>query len=512
MGAVAAALFAGLIWLALPSTVGPMGYLFTDLDPSSAQGIADRLQADGVPHQLSPDGTAVLAPQSRLAELRMSLASSRMGGKIGYDVLDSEQSFGLSPAREKLNETRAIEGELARSVQSLQNVHAARIHIVMPDRELFATQTRGATAAVTVKTLGRLSNENVQAIRYLVASAVPELSPDAVSVIDQTGALLARAGETGAGGAGDADEKQQQVEAKLRQQIESLLEPIVGAGKVRAEVAAVIDRDQTREEASVVDPDKQAIAKQVTVESNDQDQQGVAGGAATSVSQQLPDAQVTGGGGGGSGDQRGSARTETSEDTTYENSRTSTVKIRPPGDVKRLTVAVMVDGGAQGLPAAQVERLKGLVQNAVGFDSQRGDSIVVEAMKFAPADAGAEQSFLSNLATDQIFSVLKVLVVAAIAFFAMRMLRPSALPEGAARVLSALPGAQSAGSAIEGPGGLALAAPGTERGPAAVMLDQEIALAEVDGKLKASAIKRIGETVAASPAEATSVVRQWMSN
>jgi len=509
MGAVAAALFAGLVWLALPSTTGPLGYLFTDLDPSSAQSIADRLQADGVPFQLSPDGTAVLAPQARLAELRMSLAANRLGGKIGYDALDSEQSFGLSPAREKLNQTRAIEGELARSIQSLQHVSAARVHIVMPDRELFSAQSRGATAAVSIKSLARLSNENVQAIRHLVASAVPELSPDSVSVIDQTGALLARAGESGAGGAGDADEKQQQVEAKLRQQIESLLEPIVGAGKVRAEVAAVIDRDQTREEASVVDPDKQAIAKQVTVESNDQDQQGTSGGAATSVSQQLPDAQEAAGAQGG--DQRRSARTETSEDTTYENSRTSTVKVRPPGDVKRLTVAVMVDGGAQGLPAPQIQRLQRLVENTVGFDSERGDSVVVDSMKFAPADAGAEESFLSSFPTDQIFSILKVLIVAAIAFFAMRMLRPGALPNAANGGVPALAGAPAA-AAIDGGASLALPGGDGDRAPAAALLDQEIALAEVDGKVKASAIKRIGDTVAASPAEATSVVRQWMSN
>jgi len=512
MGAVAVALFAGLIWLALPSSTGPMGYLFTDLDPSSAQGIADRLQADGVPHQLSPDGTAVLAPQARLAELRMSLAANRLGGKIGYDVLDGEQSFGLSPAREKLNETRAIEGELSRSIQSLQNVTAARVHVVTPERELFSTQSRGATAAVSVKTLARLSNENVQAIRYLVASAVPDLSPDAVSVIDQTGALLARAGEAGAGGASDADEKQQQVEAKLRQQIESLLEPIVGTGKVRAEVAAVIDRDQTREESSVVDPDKQAIAKQVTVESNDQDQQGTSGGAATSVSQQLPDAPAAAGGQGS--DQRRSAKNETSEDTTYENSRTSTVKVRPPGDIKRLTVAVMVDGGAQGLPPPQLQRLQRLVENAVGFDQQRGDSVAVEAMKFAPADAGPEPGFLSALPTDQIFSVFKVLIVAAIAFVALRMMRAGggaagastgALPAPAG--VPALP--MAAGSPALAVAGLPTALEGTA--PAA-LLDQEIALAEVDGKVKASAIKRIGDTVAASPAEATSVVRQWMSN
>ena len=514
MGAVATALLAGLAYLALPGRDGPMGYLYTDLEPSSAQAIADKLQASQVEFRISADGTAIMAPQERLAELRMSMAGDRLGGKIGYEILDAEQPFGLSAAREKLNETRAVEGELARSIESLQNVSKARVHIVMPQRELFASEARPATAAVTVKTLGRLSGENVQAVRHLVASAVPQLSPDSVSVIDQTGALLARAGESGAAGGGDVDGKQQAVEAKLRQQIESLLEPIVGAGKVRAEVAAVIDRDQTREEASLVDPDKQAIAKQVTVESSDQDDEQSGGGAPASVSAQLPDA-----GGAAApdaaGDRRRSAKNETSEDVTYENSRTNTVRVRPPGEVKRLTVAVMVDGGEQPMPAPQLERLQRLVENAVGFDGERGDSVVVEAMKFSAADAGAEEAgFFSDLPTDGMFSVLKLLIIAGVALLALKMLKPRGEPAlaGGPQLLAApatvLPSVTA--DQAQAPQQLTAALDGEDR--RAPALDQEIALAEVDGRLKASALKRIGETVAASPAEATSVIRQWMSN
>lgn len=510
MGAVAIALLAGLAYLALPGGSGPMGYLYTDLDPSSAQAIADKLQAEQVPFQISPDGTAVMAPQERLAELRMSMAGDRLGGKIGYEILDAEQPFGLSASREKINETRAIEGELSRSVQSLQNVSKARVHIVMPERALFTSEPRAATAAVTVKTLGRLSGENIQAIRHLVASAVPELSPDSVTVVDQTGALLARSGEGGTGVSGDADEKQQAVEAKLRQQIESLLEPIVGAGKVRAEVAAVIDRDQTREEASTVDPDKQAIAKQVTVESSDQDDETSAGGAAASVSTQLPDAAANAAAPGG-GDRRRSAKNETSEDVTYENSRTNTVRVRPPGEVKRLTVAVMVDGGAQ--PAPQVQRLQRLVENAVGFDQERGDSVVVESMKFSAADLGeVDEGFFSDLPTDSLFSVLKLLIVAGVALLALKMLRPRAGLEPAFAGAPMLEGPALAGAALPGTEPVEPQLQLADASVSAVPLDEEIALAEVDGRIKASALKRVGDTVAASPAEATSVIRQWMNS
>ena len=509
MGAVAAALLVGLAYLSLPGRSGPMTYLFTDLEPAQAQAIADKLKSQGVEFQLSADGTAVMAPQDRVAELRMTLAGEKLGGKVGYDVLDAEQPFGTSATRSRMNETRAIEGELARSIESLDLVARARVHLVMPERPLFASEGRRATGSVTVKTSGRLGAEQVQAIRYLVASAVPELSPEAVSVVDQTGALLARSGESGAAGAASADERQTAVEARLRQQIESLLEPIVGIGKVRAEVAAVIDRDQTREEASLIDPERQAIARQVTVESGDKaDEQG-APATATTVSAQLPDASATPN---APGERRTSEQNETSEDTTYDNSRTTTVRVKSPGEVKRLTVAVMIDPGAQPLPAPQLQRLQRLVENTVGFDSERGDSVVVEAMKFSAVDlAEADSSFLDKLPTEQIFSLLKLVVLAVVALLALRFLKPlleqrlSAEPTAAlaGAPSTLLPSAEGAGSGAE----LALA--GADK--AQLLLDQEIALAEVDGKLKASALKRVGDTVGSSPHEATAVIRQWMT-
>lgn len=507
MGAVAAALLIGLLFLAMPGRAGPMAYLFTDLEPAQAQAIADKLGAQGVAFQLSPDGTAVLAPQDRLAELRMTLAGDRLGGKIGYEVLDGEQPFGTSASRARLNETRAIEGELARSIESLDLVTRARVHLVMPERPLFSTEARRATASVTIKTTGRLGAEQVQAIRTLVAGAVPELSADAVAVVDQTGALLARSGDSGTAAASTADERQTSVEARLRQQIEGLLEPIVGVGKVRAEVAALVDRDQTREEASLVDPEKQAIARQVTVESGEKnDDQGAPPVAAT-VSAQLPDAAAQPA---TAGERRTAEQNETSEDTTYDNSRTTTVKVKNPGEIRRLTVAVMVDPGTAGLPQPQLARLQRLVENAVGFDSERGDSVLVEAMKFTAADVAADdEGLLDKLPTDHLFSLLKLIVLAAVALLVLRGLKPLLEQRLAAAAPAPALGAPGAPTALL-PGG-ALAAPTQDGGGERLLLDQEIALAEVDGKLKASAVKRVGDAVSTSPHEATAVVRQWMS-
>lgn len=517
MGGVALALLVGIGALALRSPSSEMGFLYTELDPAQAQSITEKLSAQGVPFQLSSDGTSVMAPVEKLAELRMAMASERLGGKIGYEVLDAEEPFGVSSSRAKMNETRAVEGELSRSIESLERVSKARVHIVMPERAMFAAEPRKATAAVTVKTNGRLTGETVQAIRYLVSSSVPELAPEAVSIVDQSGALLARAGEGGGAGASDIEERQTAVEARLRSQIEAMVEPIVGAGKVRAEVSAVLDRDQTREEAEVFDPDTQVIAHQVTVESSDQSDENAAGADGVTVGAQLPENEGAINGTGG--DSRRSARNESSEDITFQNSSKKTVSVQTPGKINRLTVAVMVDGGAKGLPQPQIQRLTRLVENAVGFDAERGDSVVVESMAFAtPEDAGASETVLPfGLTSDRLFDLLKLVVLAGVVLLAVRMLRPR--PVEAAPVIQ---GGELI-AASEDPEMLTLAQRAADGDPEAMekleamregdtpLLDQEIALAQVDGRIKLSALRRIGDAIAASPAESASVIRQWMN-
>ncbi|AQR73614.1 flagellar basal-body MS-ring/collar protein FliF [Sphingomonas sp. LM7] len=520
MGGVAFALLAALAFVATRGSDPQMGFLYTDLDPAAAATITEKLKAQNVEYKLSADGSSVMAPQDKLAELRMSLAGEKLGGKIGYEVLDEEQPFGVSASRAKMNETRAVEGELSKSIQTIQNVSAARVHIVMPERAMFAAESRKATAAVTVKTKGRLSSEMIASIRYLVSSSVPELSPESVSVVDQTGALLARAGEAGSAGGADADERQQAVEAKLREEVESLLEPIVGQGKVRAEVSAQIDRDQTREESNVFDPDKQVISRQVSVENGEQNSEQDSGPQTATVANQMPDAQAQAPGAPGAGKQ--SRSNQNSEDTTYDNSSTKTVTLRGPGKVTRLTVAVMVDGGEKGLPQPQMQRLQRLVENAVGLDAERGDSVVVESMRFANDDslADKESGIFSTLPMDRIWGLLQIVIIGVVGLIALRMIKPKIAPQSE---MPALPGpAGEIPITGQSPEMLALAeraADGDEEAMKQLesmnadqpLLDQEIALAQVDGRIKLSALKRIGDAIHASPPEAASVIRQWMN-
>ena len=519
MGGVALALLGVLAAVAMRGGSSEMGFLYTDLDPSTAQSITAKLTAQNIPFQLSADGTSIMAPREKLAELRMSMAADRLSGKIGYDVLDAEQPFGVSSSRARMNETRAIEGELEKSLQSLDSVARARVHIVMPERAIFAAESRKATAAVSLKTRGRLPASSVQAIRYLVSSSVPELSPEQVSIVDQTGALLARAGEADQASAAQADDRETGIETRLRSQIEGMLEPIIGLGKVRAEVSAQVGRDQTREETNVFDPDKQVIGHQVTVESGDQSNENGAVAPGASVGAQLPENQGTAALAGQTGDTRKSARNETSEDTTFENSQTRTVTVRSPGKLTRLTVAVMVDGGKKGLPAPQIARLTRLVQNAVGFDAARGDSVVVENMSFAAIDplADSQAGWFSWVSMDQVFDLLKLLVIAAVGLIALWMLRPKITPAQLAedaRLLTAQTAeTQALASLIANGDPEALQRIEAMRGAGedTALLDQEIALAQVDGRVKLSSLKKIGESIAGSPAESASVIRQWMN-
>ncbi len=523
VGAVGLALLVALTMIAM-RPAGDMAYLYTDLDPAGAQAIIDKLKSQNVDFRLSADGTAVMAPQERIAELRMSLSGEQIGGRIGYEVLDAEQPFGMSASREKMNETRAIEGELARSIATLEAVSAARVHIVMPDKALFAREERKASAAVTLKTRSRLSGENIEAIRSLVAAAVPELTPDAVSIVDARGRLLARAGQGGGAGSAEVDERQLEVEGRLRSEIETLLEPIMGEGRVRAEVYAEIDREQRREEARMFDPDKQVIARQITVESGNQSQENQASDGAVTVANQLPTGDPAAGS--APGDQSQSRSNENSEDTTYDNSRTDSVTMRAPGAIKRLSVAVMIDPGAKKLPADQLQKMQRIVENAVGFDAERGDTVLVEAMPFTAAaeEEGTGFDILSYVPTGKIFPLIELLVVAAVGLMVMKILRGSGSGGGAS--LETLLQGRRAADALAGPGepdengetslpqldgDPALPPPSLANPSHMAQLDQEIALAQVEGGIKASSLKRIGETIANSPAESASVIRQWMN-
>ncbi|MCH7898385.1 MAG: flagellar M-ring protein FliF [Proteobacteria bacterium] len=260
----------------------PMTILYGDIDPSDAGQIVTKLEAMGVPYELRGGGTQIFVPTDRALRLRMAMAEEGLpsGGSIGYEVFDRSNSLGSTRSMQNINLLRALEGELARTIRSLSQITGARVHLVMPKRELFSRDTIDPSASIVIEMAGgnRLAKAQVLAIRHLVASAVPGLKPAQISIIDSRGNLLARGGDgedDGVMAAVASQDYRQALENRLKRVIEELLEQSVGIGKVRAEVSAEIDFDRITISSEIFDPESQVVrSSQLIEESSDSTESG----------------------------------------------------------------------------------------------------------------------------------------------------------------------------------------------------------------------------------------------
>lgn len=552
---VTALIIAGLVAAALSVSQPHLALLYTDLEPSTAHNIVDKLKAQKIPYEITRDGTTILAPEDKLGELRLSLAGEQLSGQLGYELLDKQDALGTSSFLQSVNHARAIEGELGRTIQALDQVKSARVHIVLPDRQLFDQQARKPSASITLRTRGTLPASKVNAIRYLVSGAVPDLDPARISIVDQTGTLLARSGGADADALNINAERQATMEQRLREEIETLVERVVGPGHVRAEVTVELESQQVKSEADIYDPDKQVVARTTTVQRSDQNNQREAGGdvsvstglpppaagTANGTSANIPSAQT----GNAPGSQ--SQSSETSEQTEYQNSKTHTTTIHESGGVKRLSVSVLVDGNYTAAPngqstysarsPAEVEQIKKLVESAVGFNADRGDTVEVANLRFAINDddkSDAKKSLLKlNLTSTDYTHLAQTGIIALftllITLFGLRPLLKSLRPQGQAGGNDAdgnpLLGSPSERLALAPPTDIeelmARAAAGDEealvliqqqRSTDGLRLESEIDIAQIEGKVKTAAIKKVGEVIDRHPTEATAVVRQWMNS
>jgi flagellar M-ring protein FliF len=546
MAGVALAVIGGLAALSLQAAKPDLGILYANLEATEAKSITDQLRQSGVTFELSSDGSTIMADAAKLAELRMQFAAEGVGGTVGYELLDKQDALGTTAFLQNVNHLRAVEGELARTIKSLQPVAQARVHLSVPEKELFEQSVRQPSASITLQTKSRLSAGQVQAIRYLVANAVPDLDPNRISIVDQNGTLLARSGGGAEGLASDLQERQAGIEARLRDQITTMLERVVGPGKADVRVYAELETDQIRKESEEFDPEKQVVARQTTVESGEQNQDQDQGGA-VSAATQIP--------GGAAQQNNGASSTstanESSEQIDYQNSRTRTTLVRDSGTIKRLTVAVLVDGvyaqAADGKAnytpraAEEINQIQSLVQNAMGFDSDRGDSVQVVNMRFAAAETEeiAASALPLGLEKDDLIDLAKLLVLGLIGVLALLLVvRPlmKRLSSGGAAPSSA--GQAGPDGFLPGPAGqLALAPPADakqevaaliekaaagdddainmlrdarETGGKPLSIESEIDVAQIEGKVKSNAVKKVGEVVQRHPAESASIIRQWM--
>ncbi|MGE0409451.1 MAG: flagellar basal-body MS-ring/collar protein FliF [Amphiplicatus sp.] len=470
----------------------PMTILYADLEPREAEAVIDRLEQEGVRHAMRANGgrITVLADTAEAARLKLRFAADGvvMNGGVGYEIFDKDDAFGATSFQQNINRLRALEGELARTIASISGVRAARVHLVLPERELFQRDKRPATASIVIDAPAGLDARAVRAIINLAASAVPELTPSRVTVLDSAGELLASgADDVGAG----AEERVAASEARIRRTVEDIVGRIVGPENLRVQVAAELDFARVTENAQIIDPDSQTVLSSTTVEeSSDSNEPSISRGV--SVANALPGAAPLA----ETQPASTSNNRRTEETTNYEISRTVRNEVREQGAVKRLSVAVALNAGDAPRPPETLARIDALVKSAVGFNEARGDRVEVVEVAFAPAPAPIEASAASGQAARALPTrLIEIGALAVIALaLAVFVLRPMLAPSKGAPTAPAEPAAR-------------LAAPVPVPNSA---LEQRIDLARVEGQVKASSLNKVSEVVKGHTDESAGILKGWI--
>ncbi|NNL56592.1 MAG: flagellar M-ring protein FliF [Pseudomonadales bacterium] len=385
------------LWLVVEKDYKP---LYASLERIDAGGVVSVLEAASIDYRIDQRSGALLVDAAKIHQARMELASAGMplDQNAGFELLDKEQPLGTSQFMENARFRRGLEGELARTISSIAAVRAARVHLAIPKSTVFLRDARQPRASVFVEVYRGvpLQKEQIRAIANLVVSSVPDLSLRSVTVVDQRGNLLSDFEQQDPRYAEAARQLDynRQIENDLLQRINSLLEPIVGAEKFRAEVAVDLDFTRVEQTAEIYNPDLPAIRSEQTTSEQTQAAAQQAEGVPGAVSNQPPETGQLGAAGGATGEGAAGAaptRSKVFETRNFELDRTISHTQHQIGQIKLMTVAVAVDdlkatasedaevsaGAKVAWPAADLERLTALVQNAVGFDASRGDRVSV---------------------------------------------------------------------------------------------------------------------------------------
>jgi flagellar M-ring protein FliF len=561
MVAVTLTLIGFFSFLMVRMTTPQMVPLFTDLSLDDSAAIAKDLDRQAIVYDIKNNGAIILVPKDRVARLRMKLAESGLpkGGGVGYEIFDKSDALGATSFIQNINKLRALEGELARTIRSIDRVEAARVHLVLPDRPLFSRDAIEASASIVLKVRGQLEPQQVRAIRHLVASAVNGLKPDRISVVDETGRLLADgAGSDSPFGGGNADERKLAYEARMRREVETIVNSIVGPGHSRVQVTADFDLNRVTQTSDKYDPDGRVVRSSQTRE--EKSSNGDNNGGPVSVGNELPGAGGTSNGG-NSGNRDNSNKTE--EIVNYEISHTTKTEVTEAGRINRISAAVLVDGiytkndkgelVYQPRSKEEIDRIAALVRTAIGFDAKRGDQLEVVNLRFAeptPQPISQPTGWMSYLqfTKDDIMRGAETGVMLLLGFVVVLMVvrplvRRVVTPEGAEAIRGAAgakigPGGvlvdargqpivdargnpiipagsmivsgDGAGSIITGSGPSVSIVGGNEQVSISNRTSAMIDVAKVQGQVHAQSIEKVGELAEKNPHEAVSIIRNWL--
>lgn len=526
MGSVLLGLLLFFVFVSMRVSSPDMKLLYDDLASGDSNAMAAKLEENQIPYKVSDDGVRISVPENDVGRARMLLAQEGLpnGGNMGYELFDTQNGFGTTNFVQNINQVRALEGELARTISSLDQVRNARVHLVLPQRELFSRESRTASGSVflSLRPGAQLSQEQILSIQSLVASAVPQMKAETVAVVDSNGKLLARGGETGDAAVPlKAEELRREYESRMTGSIEDILGRIVGYGRVRANVTAELNFDRITTAEELFDPESAVIRSSQTTEENNVER--TPPDANVSVQNNLPgiasDLLV---------DPKPSLEgNKVEEVTNYEISKTIRNTVRETGEVKRLSVAVLVDGtyttDADGKKTYQprsqqeIDQITALVRSAIGYDEKRGDTIEVVNMQFADImgdEEGVDTNQLFGFEKSDLLQAVEIITVAVMIILVIllvlqpmvgRLLANEApkLDEGMeADLLAARPMSPQ----LTGPSG-----DGFTPDQLSDESDELIDMSRVEGKVKASSVKKVEDIVDSYPAEAVSVIRSWMT-
>lgn len=531
MGIMVAGLLAFFVFLSMRISTGDMKLLYADLSASDSAAVAAKLEAVEIPYEVSADGSRIVVQGNEVGRARMLLAADGLpnGGSMGYEIFDKQSGFGTTNFVQNINQVRALEGELARTIGALENIRSARVHIVLPQRELFSREDKKSSASVflSIRSGSVIEREQILAIQSLVASAVPDLKPTNVSIIDSNGNLLQKGGDDSQDMLPvKAEDMRRGMETSLRSKIEEQVSRIVGFGKVTAIVTAEVNFDRTNTNEEIYNPEGQVLRSTQTTQegSTEREQQG----DEVTVGNNLPNV-----GGDLLADSPPSAESNRTEEVNnFEISKTVRNTVRDIGEIKKLSISVLVDGryttdveGKQTYeqrPQAELDQITALVKNAVGFDENRGDTLEVANLQFAAVDtteAFEDARYLFGFEKSDLISAAEVFVVAIMVMLVILLvLRPMVSrllavesPVGGTDIESALLAANPANPALTGPNGENYQPSTGNEDFIAGASDSMVDLQGIEGKVKASTVKKVEEIIENYPKETVAVIRSWMT-
>lgn len=428
----------GFVGLMLWSADTPYRALYAGMNEKDSASIVEMLQKEHIPYKLEGAGT-VLVPADQVYSVRLKLAGQNMmpGNGTGFEIFDKSNEFGISDFTQKINLQRALQGELARTIEVLPQVSAARVHLVLPKESAFAERDRKATASVMLQLIGsqRLPKQTVLAIQNLVAASVPALDKGGVTVVDSSGNLLSANDDEQPSSEGQTmQEYQTSLERRLEDRLTTMMEQVVGSGQVVVRATTEINREYVEQNSQLYHPDEPVIRSQKLIEenrsANNAMPQGVPG-----VASNTPD-QDTGAQGAAGVAESGETARRTESMNNYEISSTSEHKVIPFGDVSKLSVAVIVGGSFTKDDAgnetfvprdkAELKSLKSLVERAIGYDEDRGDTVEIQSMPLLDISSTADATALEDAASKAFYLEVARYGVAGLALLLMGwfLLRP----------------------------------------------------------------------------------------